>query len=66
MRIGFWETSRSYFFTAHQQGLNEEQIKALHSLKIGDRLCLWQNTDRDGNSPHFTVKLLEENNKETK
>lgn len=31
------------------------------ALKVGDRLCLWQNIDKDGNSPDFVVKLLEEN-----
>lgn len=60
MRIGFWHTNRSFFFTSHQKGLNEDQIKQLKQLKVGDRLCLWVNNDKDGNSPDYTVKLLVE------
>lgn len=63
MRIGFWNTQKTNFFTSHQTGLNEDQIRELQALKVGDRLCLWQNMDKDGNSPSFTVKKLEEGTK---
>lgn len=58
MRVGFWRTKKNRFFCSHQKGLNQEQITQLQALKIGDRLCLWQNEDKDGNSPDFVVKLL--------
>lgn len=58
MRIGFWSTNKPFFFTSHQRGLNEDQIAQLQQLKVGDRLCLWQNTDKDGNSPEYVIKLL--------
>lgn len=60
MRIGFWKTSKNRFFCSHQKGLIQEQIDQLHALKVGDRLCLWMNEDKDGNSPDFVVKILEE------
>lgn len=60
MRIGFWKTSKPFFFASHQKGLIQEQIDQLKQLKVGDRLCLWQNNDKDGNSPDFVVKKLEE------
>ena len=60
MRVGFWKTSKAFFFTSHQSGLNKDQIDQLQQLKEGDRLCLWQNTDKDGNSPDYVVKLIKE------
>ena len=60
MRIGMWKTSKPFFFASHQKGLIQEQIDELKTLKVGDRLCLWMNKDKDGNSPDFTIKTLEE------
>lgn len=60
MRIGFWRTQKEGLFTSHQVGLNDEQIKELKSLNVGDRLSLWLN-ETDGNSPNYTVKILKEN-----
>lgn len=61
MRVGFWITKKNGFFTSHQTGLNQEQITQLQQLKVGDRLCLWKNEDKDGKSPEYVVKLLQEN-----
>lgn len=60
MRIGFWATSKERFFVSHQKGLNAEQLEQIRSLKVGDRLCMWQE-EVDGNGPNFVVKKLEEN-----
>lgn len=59
MRIGFWKTKREKFFTSHQTGINEDQLKEILTLKVGDRLAIWQN-EVDGNGPSFTLKKLEE------
>ena len=51
--IGFWIRDSGNYITA-QGGLTEEQIKLLRSLKVGDRLILWNNNKE--NAPDITLK----------
>lgn len=46
MNIGFWRTQKG--FISHKHGLDEEQVKYLQNLKVGDRLALFTNDVRDG------------------
>lgn len=60
MSIGFWKKSTENFLT-HSEGLNEEQIKFLQSLKVGDRLILWNNDSTTKFTPNLTLKYWRRN-----
>jgi len=67
MSLGFWKTKIGY--VSHKNGLNEEQVQYLHNFKVGDRISLFVNDVREGETgPFLTLKrstLLPELNKET-
>ena len=58
MKIGLWPTKRDRFFVSHVKGLNEEQVAFLHSVKVGDKLKLWQNDESPDNKSAFTLGIL--------
>lgn len=61
MTIGFWKTKRENFSASAAKGLDELQVKMLHSVKVGDRLALWVNTDKPAEArPDFTLKVMVE------
>jgi len=61
LTIGFWKTKRENFATSSAKGLDELQVKMLQSLKPGDRLALWTNTDKEGeHRADYTLKVLVE------
>lgn len=59
MTIGFWHTKKNKFNVSHPSGLDAAQIEFLQSLKIGDRLKLWENDNVEGNASHYTLGKLE-------
>ena len=41
---------------SHSGGLNEEQVIALHELKVGDRLICWKQVKDDTHSSDYCLK----------
>ena len=57
--IGVWK-KESGNMMSHKSGLDEDQIALLQSLKVGDRLILWNNySDINSTKPDFTIKKSE-------
>lgn len=59
--IGFW-LKQSGNYMSSGNGLTEEQVRFLHSLRPGDRLLLWNN-DREG-APDMTLAKYKPINQE--
>ncbi len=56
MSIGFWKKESGNSLT-HGKGLTVEHIEFLKTLKEGDRLIIWDNKPKEGETkPHFTLK----------
>jgi len=63
-RIGLWQKPTGNLLS-HGKGLSEEEIKFLQSLKVGDRLIIWDNTKRNENTSYPTHNLTKyEDNRE--
>lgn len=61
--IAFWKKETGNLMSA-SKGLTEEEIKFLQSLKIGDRLIVYNNNIKEGdNRPNFTIKKYEKKDK---
>ena len=60
-RIGLWQKPTGNLLS-HGKGLTEEEIKFLQSLKVGDRLIIWDNTKRNENTnyPSHSLTLYED------
>ena len=58
-KVGFWRNSDNNLRSSIQ-GLDEEQLALLQSLKKGDRLVLWQVKASEGDSrvPALELKIL--------
>lgn len=58
LRIGFWINERGTMIS-HSTGLTLEQVEELKKLKVGDRLVVWNNTDREkSTSPSHSLKVF--------
>ena len=55
MHISFWEYPTKNLLS-HKNGLTEEEINDLQSLKPGDRLILWFNDKEIKTSPKYNLK----------
>lgn len=63
-RVGLWQKPTGNLLS-HGKGLTEEEIKFLQSLKVGDRLIIWDNTKRNENTSYPTHNLtIYEDNRE--
>jgi hypothetical protein len=60
-KVGFWKNSDNNLRSSIQ-GLDVEQLALLQSLKLGDRLVLWQVKANEGDSriPALELKVLKE------
>lgn len=55
--VGFWRMKSNKGWVSHGQGLTEESLKFFRSLKVGDKLVVFENEVRDGERhPHLTLK----------
>lgn len=55
--IGLWRMKNERGYVSHARGLNEEQVKYLQNLKIGDRLVVFENDIREGETgPALSLK----------
>ncbi len=56
LRVNFW-VNKSGNLNSHHTGLSQEQVDSLKSLKVGDRLVVWQeNKRRKETDPHYVLK----------
>lgn len=56
MKIGLWKTKNATVYTSHMAGLKEDQVTMLKNLKAGDRLVLFVNDVREGETgPNYTL-----------
>ena len=60
MKIGLWKKETNNLLS-HGEGLTEEQVEFLQSLKPGDRLICWYNKDssEDPKRATYTLKKFE-------
>lgn len=64
-KIAFW-IKPSKNLLSHGKGLTQDDIKFLQSLKVGDRLIIWDNSERNENSAYPTHSLtIYEDNRQT-
>ena len=56
-RIAFWGRDKNML--SHKDGLTAEDIANLQTLKVGDRLIIWDNKEkRSDRSPDYTLKVF--------
>lgn len=58
MKIAFWKKS-SLNMMSHGKGLTADEVKALQTLKVGDRLILWNNDVKSDKDPNITLKVYQ-------
>ena len=46
--LTFYSTKRKGMFVSHKDGLTQDQVSALASLKAGDKLVIYKNDTDDG------------------
>lgn len=62
--VGFWKKESGNLMNP-SKGLTEEQVVFLQSLKVGDRVILWNNIVKEGdNKPNLVLKKFESKPKE--
>lgn len=54
IKIAFWKKESGNYMSA-SQGLTQEQVSFLQSLKVGDRLIVMQNQKFSENSPEMSL-----------
>lgn len=56
LRVNFW-VNKVGNLNSHHQGLSQEQVDALKSLKVGDRLVMWEEKKRSKETdPHYVLR----------
>lgn len=61
INLKFWAKDTGNLLS-HGEGLTEAQVAALQSLKAGDRLILWKNSNKDRDtSSDFNLKVFKKN-----
>lgn len=63
-KISLWKKPSGNILS-HGKGLTKEEIKFLHSLKVGDRIIIWDNSQKNNNEnyPSHNLCLYEEREK---
>lgn len=62
LKVAFWKNKLSGY-NSHAKGLTQMQVEALHQLKAGDRLILWDESrfkQTEGDKA-LTLKAMREN-----
>ncbi len=55
--IGLWKIKSGKGWISHNKGLTPEQISQLQALKVGDKLVIFENDVREGETgPSITLK----------
>ena len=58
LKVSFW-SGKNGSMVSHGKGLSADDVAALATLKVGDRLAVWPNQFRNGDySPDFTLKVF--------
>lgn len=58
VRLAFWKKDKGNLLS-HKDGLSAEEVAELQTLKVGDRLIIWDNQDkRSDKSPDYTLKVF--------
>ena len=56
LSIGFW-TMETGSLISHNRGLTKEQIDDLKTLKEGDRIILFYNSERRDKQPAYNLRI---------